>query len=107
NQPTAPKIQNTAPSALTQALVSRPAKINDNPTANTNGHAVGAGMITDSGRGVASPCCCGAVIVFSVPLPRDEVHHSQDDNPHCVHKMPIQRQHPDTLGVFLLHVTKQ
>ena len=41
-----------------------------------------------------------AVFAMSTHRP-DDVHHCKDNDPHCVDKMPVERQNLNALGVFL------
>ena len=90
---------------LTEALVSSPAKINETPSASTNGHAVGAGRTTVSGLPVT--CWSGVSIAISqVTYTRNKIHHRQYHHPDGIHKVPVHGEDLDPLRVLLLHVAR-
>src|ERR1700685_1418399 len=106
NQPIHPQTVKIAPMMLTGALVTRPANSNATPKAATIGQAVGAGSSMLPGEPAR-------VSVRSVPIPptlslaSNDVNDSENHNPHCIHEMPVNRQHVDTISVLLLNIPKQ
>src|SRR6266478_9238799 len=69
NQPTAPATARTAPSRLTEAAVTSPAKTSVKPNARTIGHAVAAGA--------------------SIFSNSDDIDHRENDDPDGIHKVPV------------------
>src|ERR1043165_2264228 len=93
NQPTAPKRITTKPTMLTARLVTNPAHRRARPNEVTNGHGVGAGTsmlfeLSDrySSRGIFH-------------LPPDNVDDSKNDNPNCIDKVPVPRNHLQSLAM--------
>src|SRR5438093_4800907 len=93
NQPTAPAIESTAPRALIEMLVTKPAKSSVTPKARTIGHAVGAGISS-------------VVLSVAISAP-DDVDDCEDDDPHYVDEVPIERQHVQAFAVFGARVSTQ
>src|ERR1044072_125418 len=93
NQPTAPKRITSKPTMLTARLVTNPANRRARPKDVTNGHGVGAGtsMLLDPSDWY-SP---GPIF----HPPPDNVADSKNDNPHCIDKVPVPRNHLQTLAM--------
>ncbi len=97
NQPTPPASMAAAPRMLTNTLVQRPANRRQAPNANTSGHGVDAGTLI-------VPADLSLVIgtdpvAILVPSASDAINDSQDDHPHHIHEVPIQRQHIHVPGM--------
>src|SRR5580704_18074703 len=97
NQPTEPASASRAPRQLTDVLVTRPANRSATPRAKTNGHTVGAG--TSSSRGGRGLACNWSVAdcVGMYTSASKNVNHSENHNPNGIDKMPVHRQHRDTI----------
>src|ERR1043165_6179236 len=93
NQPTAPKRITTKPTTLTARLVTRPANRRARPKDVTNGHAVDAGtsMVFELSDRYSS-----GRIFHSPP---DNVDDGKNDNPNCIHKVPVPRNHLQSLAM--------
>src|SRR5215471_12747572 len=101
NQPMHPARESTAPSKLTEVLVTRPANNKVHPKARTRGQAVGAG--TSISRGVWRLSLNSSVIsnvAISLPSASQNVNDSKNNDPDRIHKMPVQGKHFYTPGVF-------
>src|SRR5215469_11895571 len=101
NQPMHPARESTAPSKLTEALVTRPANNKVHPKARTKGQAVGAG--TSISRGVWRLSLNSSVIsnvAISLPSASQNVNHSKNNDPDRIDKVPVQREDFYTSGVF-------
>src|SRR5262245_19273887 len=85
-----PATANTTPRKLTERLVRSPANIRVIPTANTIGHAVGAG----------SSMSTVARSLAMAPSAPDHVHDGEDDDPHGVDEVPVERERPDARRVL-------
>ncbi len=90
-----------APRRLTDELVTKPAKTKVRPKARMIGQAVGAGISIVSVRSSAF-ARASMLVLFSISASND-INDGEDDNPNCVHEVPIERQHVDALGILLLH----
>ena len=105
NQPTYPVIASNAPRTLTEALVTSPVKTKATPNAAQRGHAVGAGIASAAGRlllliGRKPTGSCAS------PLSANEVDNAEDDDPHRIHEVPIDREHVHAVGVLLLDASR-
>src|SRR5712671_5964654 len=110
NQPTQPASVSTAPSTLTDALVRSPAKSSANPTASTRGHAEEAGNSISRGPFELSLSWSANTEVV-IPSPDsssgNNVNHGEDNDPDCIHKMPVQRKHIQTSGMLPADTPRQ
>ncbi len=78
-----------APTTLTAAWVTSPARINVIPNAAMNGHAVGAGTRIEFES-------------FSlIALTTDHVDYGEHHDPYCIHEVPIPRQKFEATGLPL------
>src|SRR4051812_42167954 len=112
NQPAQAATASTAPTAVTETFVSRPANIMVNPADRTSGHAVGAGtsiLVSSlamfpliekrhfSAQVGPTPTCSrstrSCLARAAGASPSDDVDHGEHDHPHRVHEMPVERQH--------------
>src|SRR5215469_6777419 len=101
NQPMDPARESTAPSKVTEMLVTRPANNKVHPKASTKGQAVGAG--TSISRGIWRLSFNSSVIskvAISLPSASQNVNHSKNNDPDRIHKVPVQREDFYTPGVF-------
>src|SRR5215467_584732 len=105
NQPIDPARASTAPSKLTETLVTRPANNRVQPNARAKGQAVGAG--TCISRAVpwlslnSSVISNVAISLFLfVASASQHVNDSENDDPNRIHKMPVQGKHFYSRGVF-------
>src|SRR5215469_5089338 len=106
NQPMHPARESTAPSKLTEKLVTRPANNKVHPKARTKGHAVGAGTSISRGAWRFSlTCSLISNVAISLPSASQNVHDGKNDDPNRIHKMPVQRKDFYTTGVFLSDAT--
>src|ERR1044071_9329767 len=92
-QPHAPKRITTKPTMLTARLVTNPANRRARPNEVTNGHGVGAGtsMVFEPSDWYSS-----GRIFHSPP---DNVDDSKNDNPNCIDKVPLPRNHLQSLAM--------
>src|SRR5215475_12397231 len=101
NHPMQPARESTAPSKLTETLVTRPANNKEHPKASTKGQAVGTG--TSISRGVSRlllNCSFVSNVAISLPSASQNVNHSKNNDPDHIHKMPVQGKHFHTTGVL-------
>src|ERR1041384_8348074 len=93
NQPTAPKRITTKPTTLTARLVTNPVNRRARPNEVTNGHGVGAGtsMLFELSDRYSSHG------IFHSPP--DNVDDGKNDNPDCIDKVPVPRNHLQTLAM--------
>src|SRR5262245_40361940 len=101
NQPMHPARASTAPSKLTETLVTRPANNKVHPKARAKGQAVGAG--TSISPGVWLLSLNSSVISnvgISLPSASENVNHSENDDPNYIHEMPVHGKHIYATGVF-------
>src|SRR5262249_44011104 len=90
NQPIDPARESTAPSKLTEKLVTRPANNKVHPKARTKGQAVDAG--TSISRGdwrVSLNCSVVSDVAIFFPSASQNVNDGENDDPNYIHKMPI------------------
>src|SRR4029453_3354350 len=118
NQPAAPPMVGTTPTAVTMPLVTRPANPSVMPSAAIIGQAVGAGSSMNSSE---SRCGGGSLIPFGSARRRrvaaavggarrassDHVHGGEDDHPHRVDEVPVPGEYLDALGMRRVHGTAQ
>src|SRR5215469_18758717 len=101
NQPMHPARESTAPSKVTEMLVTRPANNKVHPKASTKGQAVGAG--TSISRGLWRLSLNSSVIsnvAISLPSASQNVNNGENDDPNHIYKMPIQGKHFYTTRMF-------
>src|SRR5215471_2634540 len=106
NQPMHPARESTAPSKVTEMLVTRPANNKVHPKASTKGQAVGAG--TSISRGLWRLSLNSSVIsnvAISLPSASQNVNNGENDDPNHIHKVPVHRKHFYTARVFPAHPT--
>src|SRR5215467_11626077 len=104
NQPMHPARDSTAPSKLTERVVTRPANNRVHPKASTKGQAVAAGTSISRGVWPLSPnssVICNVGI--SPPSASQNVNHSKNNDPDHIHKMPVHRKHIYATGMFGAH----
>src|SRR6266478_4674971 len=87
NQPTAPATARAAPSTLTEAAVTSPAKTSAKPKARTTGHAVEAGT--------------------SILSNSDHIDYRKNHNPDGIHKVPVHRQNLHAPGMLFPDVSEE
>src|SRR5215472_15676186 len=86
NQPMHPAKESTAPSKLTETLVTSPANNKEHPKARTKGQAVGTG--TSISRGVSRlllNCSFISNVAISLPSASQNVNDSENDDPNHFH----------------------
>src|SRR5262252_9376157 len=82
NQPMHPARESTAPSKLTEKLVTRPANNKVDPKARTKGQAVGAGTSISPGVGRLSvDCSVISKVAISLSSASQNVHDGKNDDP--------------------------
>src|SRR5438445_659093 len=90
----------TAPSTLTDTFVTRPANSTVTPKAKIKGHAVGAGTSIVLGvRGLSFNCSVANSVAISTSA-AENVNHSENHNPHSVHKMPVHGEYLHATGML-------
>src|SRR5215469_8358536 len=101
NQPMHPARESTAPSKLTETLVTSPANNKQHPKARTKGQAVGAG--TSISRGVSRlslNCSFISNVAILLPSASQDVNDGKNHDPNRINKMPVQGKHFYTTRVF-------
>src|SRR5215469_18367623 len=101
NQPIDPARESTAPSRLTETLVTRPANNKVHPKARTNGQTVGAGTsISRGGCRLSLNFSLTSKVAMLLPSASQNIHNSENDDPNCIHKMPVHGEHFYVARVF-------